>query len=309
MSKSTVEQDEKSEDMNNVSIQEPIFRDSEGLVGVSVTAQEVAIMADVSEHVRKKKSTTTPKKKKKDKKNSTKTLHMEGDEDTDVETERVRSSSVRHRKKKHSKKKVRKKDGETTDGSTASGKQHKSKTEKKKHSKKKKRKKTSKAKDDIDTENENAEITSLNNGLSSNQGDAEMNVDENEKSYLHDFPPYLDSDSMSSELPDPSNLDMDESSDYESDNTSSNVDHPEMCLSSIPGSSLLGEAAFVSENNEVDFPLSPQSIPGSLANEIMETPNEPHSTLDTSGKMNISSKRDWKCWGLFDNKQRRKWQQ
>ncbi len=268
----TLEHDEKSEDIGDTGIRESFFCDSEGLASVSVTAEEVAVMADFSDHSKKKEG------KKKSKKKSTRKRSTKSNEQTDVEGEEVKLSSEK-RKKKHSKRKNRTKEGynEAISGSE----KQKSKKEKgtEKLSKKKKKKKSAKStdnNDDDDIHNEDDFFTIVH---SSNQVNTIEGEDEDKTTDHVDFPPELNSGSSSSELPDPGDLETDESSDDESDIAASNIDYPK-----IEAASLLAEGTdalpldygvnTLSKKSLCSLSLPPQAIPGSIANEIVDSTPE-----------------------------------
>ncbi len=225
-------QDETSEDIKNTLVQESTFCDSKDLIYVSITAEEIAVMADVSDNERKEKT----KKKLKMKKKSTKKKTAKATKGSDTEEVEVGSLSGK-RNKKDSKKKLRKKEGDS-EAKIEAEQKHKSKKKKKELTVKRSKKKSSKSTDNHDGEGQHTEVHLSGNVRSSHRVNVVVVADEGTIDPF-DVPPDLYSDSSSSELVHPNDIAMNESSTYESHVTSSNIDHPEMGSFFIQGKTLL----------------------------------------------------------------------
>ena len=313
-------EEQKSEESESSISREPSFRDSEALADASVTAEEAAVMADFSEHARKKEKKKKSKKKRR-KPSSTKSRSRSrshtseitdesGNEETDGERRKAsRSSSAKRKKKKSTRKKSRSRpdmNGERSPSSSELEKKRRPKREKKKDSKRKKqkRKKKSKAsKDGAGNEHADGDVAANDHVVQLALDQEGRRKSDNDEA----FPPELDSDSSSSELPDPSDLDVDDESpsEYESDTTTSSLEQQERSLVPLLGLLRDSRSALETADDELSalsmHSLPPQAIPGSLAQEVLESPSEHHPMVevDQNDQKILGKRRFWRCWIIF----------
>lgn len=286
--------EEKSETgPGSCTVEEPDYCDNHGPAGYSVTAEETDVISASRDRPKKLK------KKKHKKSSSSKRRRESGDvplaDDTDGETSDTPTSRLMKKTKStRIKKKNPKEEGETE--RRQSGRKAKKKASKKL----KKREKSSMRRSD--TEHASSEALQCDSvPLDQDWGlypDTTSNTCTVEP---HDFPPDLRSDTSSSDLPYPGDLDHD--FEYISDSTSSSVERNDTPPVSI--SSLLGANAPIKDHDEFEGPFltsslesmsrPPQSIPGSLAQEIFGDTLDLESAIEFSGGVRHKSRR----WSIY----------
>jgi hypothetical protein len=282
--------EEKSETgPGSCTVEEPDYCDNHGQVGFSVTADESDVIS-VSRNRPKKL------KKKKHKKSSSSKGRRESEDVpladyTDGETSDTPTSRpMKKTKSKRIKKKNPEEEGDT---------ERRQRKAKKKGSKKpKKREKSCTRRSDIEHISWEA-LQSDSVPLDQDRGLYPNTTSNTTAVEPHDFPPDLHSDTSSSDLPYPGDLYHD--FEHNGDSTSSSVERYETPPVSI--SSLLGRNAPRKDHDECPFLASslesmsrpPQSIPGSLAQEIAGDTLDPESAIEFSAGVRHKSRR----WPIY----------